>query len=224
MTSLISPLRKCIRSSTTKPLPFSITLTIQFLFLILYAGWLIPIPPLSHCGSCMHPTSALRLTHICSAAMVQSYDLAQCCWVTVGMGSRGSRFRFRCGRGRSLGLSHHDVSCRHRFLLFLHLSHLVFLADPIFCRSSPGCTTKHHSVCPWCRVHSFACGSPSCCSRLSALRCHLGGFTLLCAPAAERNMISFRIGRLSQCVAAEQSQLCRTTHYIALVVTRRGIA
>jgi hypothetical protein len=52
-------------------------------------------------------------------------------------------------------------------------------------------------------VHSFARGCLSCCCRLSALPCRFDGFALLHAPAAELSMISFPIGALFQCVAAE---------------------
>jgi hypothetical protein len=63
--------------------------------------------------------------------------------------------------------------------------------------------TKHHSLRPRCSVHSIVRGSPSCCSRLSALPRHFGDFALLRAPAAERNIISFAIGALFQRVGAE---------------------
>lgn len=50
-----------------------------FLFLIWYAGWLIPLPALSFGGSCRHNKSAAHSTPVCSAGMVHTYDLAQLC-------------------------------------------------------------------------------------------------------------------------------------------------
>jgi len=153
----------------------------------------------------MHTAYALCSTSVSSAAMVHWYDLAQLCWITLMIGSQGSSFSFIFSHGcsRSLGLSHHNVSRLPHCLLFLHRSYLLFFASPICFCSLPRSTTKHHIVCPRCRVHSFTHGSPSCCSHYAALTRHIGNFTLLRAPAAERNMISFAIGALFQRVAAE---------------------
>jgi len=207
MTWSFAPLLKSVRSSTPKPLALRMAVQTFFLFLMSYSKWLIPLPPFSIVGTCKHTMSALCSTPVSRAAMVHSYDLGQLCWITLIIGSQGSRciVIFSHGHRRSLGPGHHDVSPHPRCLLCLPPNHLLFFASPICRRSCPGTTTKLHSVRPRCSVHvnSIGRGSPSCGSLHSALLRHSGGFTLLRAPAAEHNMISFAVGALFQCVAAE---------------------
>jgi len=203
MTSLFTPLLQSVRISATKPLPLRIAVQTVFLFLMLYAEWLIPVPPFSLSGCCKHTKSALHWTPVSSSVIVHPYDLPQLCWITLLIWCQSSHFCFNCGRRRTLGLGHHDASCLPHCLLSLHIGHVLFFPSPICCRSSPGSMTMHHSVRPRCRVNSIARGSTSCCSSLSALPRPIGGFTLLRAPAAERNTISSAIGALFQRVAAE---------------------
>ena len=196
MTSSLVSLHTSGRSSNTNPLPLRIAVKSLYLFLILYAGWLITIPPLSLGGCCRLITSALHSTPVSIAPTVHLYDLAQLCGITQIIGSEGSRVSSRGSRSHSLGLGHQDISCLPQFLFFLHISHLLFFAFPICCRFSAGSTTKHHSDRPRCRVHSFASGSLCCCCRVSALLPRFRSFSLLRAPAAECNIISFAIGAL----------------------------
>jgi hypothetical protein len=76
-TSSFAPLLESVRSSTTKPLPLRKAVQNRFTFLIWYAAWLIPIPPLSpsHVGSGQKNTWGQDETSGCSALMVHSYDL-----------------------------------------------------------------------------------------------------------------------------------------------------
>jgi hypothetical protein len=87
MTSSFAPLLQSVPSSTTKLLLLRIAVQTLFLFLILYAEWLIPIPSVSRGDSCKHSPSALGSTRVSNATIVHSYHLAQLCWITQIIGS-----------------------------------------------------------------------------------------------------------------------------------------
>jgi hypothetical protein len=53
----------------------------QFLVLISYAEWLIPLSTPSLGGSCRHSTSSFRSTHVSDVCMAHIADLVQLCWM-----------------------------------------------------------------------------------------------------------------------------------------------
>jgi len=116
ITSFLAPPLKTVGSSTTSRLSFGLAVQTLFLLHILHAVWLIPISHLSLGGFCKRTKSTLCLTPISNTAMVQSYDLAQLCWIKVIIADQRSRltlsFGVCCGSGRSHNFGHCDKSSR----------------------------------------------------------------------------------------------------------------
>jgi len=197
MKSSFAPLLSPVCSSVARPLPLRTAVQTLFHIPISYAEWLIPIPPLSSCGSCNITKSALRSTPVSSGAMFQVWDLAQLCWTALIIGGSGSHFDLDLPHG----LGHHHVSLRFGPLL-LPCTICVFVGHwlPSFVSHTPCLAgAVYLSVGP---CHSSR-GCLSCEPYFPALLGCPGGFSLLRASVTERNMISFAVGALLQGVTAE---------------------
>ena len=219
MTLSLAPQFEPVRCSTSRPLPFRIAIQTLFLFLISYAVWLIPTPPLSLSGSCKHTTSVLQSTAFASAAMVHSYNLAHLCWITLISGSLGSLFSliFIFSHGCGCKLGHHSIFHLSWCLLILRVRKLRFACRPVF-PSPRRPMSKHHYACPWCHLSSCVCGRPPCKPYSPPLLHCLGGFSHLRQSVAKPNVIASAVGALLQCMTAEWSLLCCAPHHVALVV------
>jgi len=154
MTSSLAPVVKSVHSSITRPLPFHIAVMNLFLFLLLYAEWLIHTPFLSLGGTYNPTISALLSKPVCSAAVVRSYDIERFCWIPRMIGPKGFHLNLnsRCGCGRSRTLGHRNVFPLHHCLLFLphppnplHFHPLVLQFSSTFI-PAPHCSSpmQHH--------------------------------------------------------------------------------
>jgi len=213
----LATLLRSVCSSTTNPLPFRITVEILFLIPISSAEWLNPTPPRSLRGSSKHTTSALRLTHVFSAAMVHSYKTAQLCWIALIIGSLGSRLNLSSSRDRSCTLGHCNLFCLPRCLRSLCIHQFRSASPPCLC-SSVRPQSKHHSVRPWCHASGCVRRCPPCWPYSLTLLRRLGSLSLLWASVAQRNVIPFAVGALLQHMTTEWSQLRCAPHHVALVV------
>jgi len=231
ITSLLAFLLKSVRLSVEWLLPLHTTVHTLFFFLMSsLTGWFCFLLFLSVAlVDKPHSPSVAPLSPVRPWPISTTWRSCVGLLWTVGGGDSSSLFKFNAG-SHSLHTSccRWCLCCRCRWCHALHncdvlslcspflcISHLLFAPAPL---SSFWCPRPQAECCPLCSCGwSRGLRGPFCWFPSPPLSCLSGGLRLLCAPAAECDVVFFAVRTLLLYVAAERALLCATPYDIELM-------